>query len=88
MLCLERESRALRKQRDTAQYEFGGAVYAGDDANAARLRERMAELDERITACSRSVEEARSAAHERIASARAPLAPTEIQTNAPARRGG
>jgi hypothetical protein len=86
MLCLEREARSLRKQRDTSQYELGGAVYAGREADAARQRERMADLDERIVACSRSAAEARSAARERIASARAPLAPTEVQANVAASR--
>lgn len=87
MLCLERESRALRKQRDTAQYELGGAAYRGEDVDSVRLRERMTALEDRITACSRSAEEAKSAARERIASARAPLAPTEVQTKVASGRG-
>jgi len=48
-LRLEANRRA--KERNQLQYALGGAVYAGDEAEAARLREQMQAADARIAAC-------------------------------------
>jgi hypothetical protein len=48
-LRLEANRRA--KQRTQLQYALGGAVYAGDEAEAERLRAEMQAADERIAAC-------------------------------------
>jgi hypothetical protein len=48
-LRLEANRRA--KERTQLQYALGGAVYAGDDAEAQRLRSEMQAADDRIAAC-------------------------------------
>jgi hypothetical protein len=48
-LRLEANRRA--KERNQLQYALGGAVYAGDEAETARLREQMQAADARIAAC-------------------------------------
>jgi hypothetical protein len=76
-LRLEVNRRA--KERSQLQYAFGGAVYAGDDAEAERLRAEIKAVDERIAAC---VEEA-NAVVERMRATRAQerlaVAPTEVR---------
>jgi hypothetical protein len=76
--CLERERRTLRRQRDAAQHEFGGAVYADDHAAAERLRERMRALDAEIAACAERIEQVRLEARGQVDRARAPLRATEV----------
>jgi hypothetical protein len=48
-LRLEANRRA--KERNQLQSALGGAVYAGDEAETARLREQMQAADARIAAC-------------------------------------
>jgi hypothetical protein len=77
---LRLEANRLAKQRSQLQYALGGAAYAGDDAEVARLRDELRALDERIGACvaraNEVVEEMRrSTARERLA-----VAPTEVRT--------
>ena len=77
---LRLEANRLAKQRSQLQYALGGAAYAGDDAEVARLRDELRALDERIGACvaraNEVVEEMRRAtARERLA-----VAPTEVRT--------
>jgi hypothetical protein len=48
-LRLEANRRA--KERAQIQYALGGAVYADDESEAARLRADMQAVDERIAAC-------------------------------------
>lgn len=48
-LRLEANRRA--KERTQLQYALGGAVYAGDDAEADRLRTELRAADDRIAAC-------------------------------------
>jgi hypothetical protein len=48
---LRLDANRLAKERARLQYALGGAVYAGDDPEAARLRAEMQALDERIAAC-------------------------------------
>ena len=72
------EANRRAKARAQHQYALGGAVYAGDDAEAVRLRAEMRAADDRIAAC---VEEA-GAVVERMRASRAQerlaIAPTEI----------
>ena len=72
------EANRRAKARAQHQYALGGAVYAGDDAEAERLRAEMRAADDRIAAC---VEEA-NAVVERMRASRAQerlaIAPTEI----------
>jgi hypothetical protein len=77
---LRLEANRLAKQRSQLQYALGGAAYAGDDAEVARLRDELRALDERIGACvaraNEVVEEMRrTTARERLA-----VAPTEVRT--------
>jgi hypothetical protein len=69
-LRLEANRRA--KERARLQYALGGAVYAGDEAEAERLRGEMRAADDRIAACAAEahavVERMRAArAQERLA---------------------
>jgi hypothetical protein len=45
------EANRRAKERSQLQYALGGAVYAGDDAEAERLRADMQAADDRIAAC-------------------------------------
>ncbi len=72
------EANRLAKTRAQHQYALGGAVYAGDHAEAERLRAELQAADDRIAAC---VEEA-NAVVERMRASRAQerlaIAPTEV----------
>ena len=73
------EANRCAKARAQLQYALGGAVYAGDDPEAERLRGEMRAADDRIAACAEEanavVERMRaSRAQERVA-----IAPTEVQ---------
>ena len=48
-LRLEANRRA--KEKAQLQYALGGAVYAGDDVEAARLKDELRAADDRIAAC-------------------------------------
>ena len=72
-------SRCARK-RSQLQYAFGGAVYAGNDAEAERLRAEMQEADDRIEECVKEahavVERARSrTSREKLAVSRTEVRP-------------
>jgi hypothetical protein len=54
-LRLEANRRA--KERAQLQYALGGAAYAGDDAEAERLRSEMRAADERIASCAAEAHE-------------------------------
>jgi hypothetical protein len=54
-LRLEANRRA--KERAQLQYALGGAVYAGDEAEAERLRGEMRAADDRIAACAAEAHE-------------------------------
>jgi hypothetical protein len=73
------EANRRAKERTQLQYALGGAVHAGDDAEAERLRAEMKAADDRIAAC---VEEA-NAVVERMRAARAQeklaVAATEVR---------
>jgi hypothetical protein len=76
---LRLEGNRLAKQRSQLQYALGGAAYAGDEAEAGRLRGELEELDARIAAC---VEQANQAV-ERMRATRAreqlAVAATEVR---------
>jgi len=79
VVCVEHELRGLRRRRDAAQHELGGAVYGQDEDGAEVHRNRMLELDEQIEDCAKRIQRARLEAQERIAAARLPTRPTEIR---------
>jgi hypothetical protein len=54
-LRLEANRRA--KERAQLQYALGGAVYAGDEAEAGRLRGELQAVDERLAACAAEAQE-------------------------------
>lgn len=79
VVCVEHELRGLRRRRDAAQHELGGAVYRQDEEGAKRFRECMQELDEQIEECSKRIQQARVDAQSRVAEARVPIGSTEIR---------
>jgi hypothetical protein len=69
----------LARRRAQLQYALGGAAYAGDEAEAARLRAGIAAIDEQIASWIAEAGEAvaemrRTTARERLA-----VAPTEVR---------
>jgi hypothetical protein len=78
VLVLQRELRRLARERDALQHELGGAVYRGDDAATAELRERMQLVEQRLEQCADAIQAARRGAEECVSRARASLASTEI----------
>jgi hypothetical protein len=71
-------SRCARK-RSQLQYAFGGAVYAGDDTEAERLRAEMQEADDRIAACIREAHEVVDRARTRTSREKLAVSQTEIR---------
>jgi len=76
---LRLEASRLAKRRAQLQYALGGAAYAGDEPETARLRDDLRATDEQIGACvaraNEVVEEMRrTTARERLA-----VAPTEVR---------
>jgi hypothetical protein len=54
---LRLEANRHAKARGQLQYALGGAVYAGDDAEAERLRAELQAADERLAACAKEANE-------------------------------
>ena len=54
---LRLEANRHAKERAQLQYALGGAVYAGDDAEAERIRGELTAADERIAACAAEANE-------------------------------
>jgi hypothetical protein len=79
VVCVEHELRGLRRRRDAAQHELGGAVYREDEAEADGFRARMRELDEQIAECTNRIQQAKLEAQARVGEARLPTRPTEIK---------
>jgi hypothetical protein len=71
-------SRCARK-RSQLQYAFGGAVYAGDDAEAERLRAEMKDADDRIAECIRQAHEVVERARTRTSKEKLAVSRTEIR---------
>jgi hypothetical protein len=71
-------SRCARK-RSQLQYAFGGAVYAGDDAEAERLRAEMKEADDRIAECVRQAHEVVERARMRTSREKLAVSRTEVR---------
>jgi transposase len=69
----------LARRRSALQYALGGATYAGDEAEAARLHGELQAVDRQIAACIARANEVveqmrRTTARERLA-----VAPTEVK---------
>jgi hypothetical protein len=71
-------SRCARK-RSQLQYAFGGAVYAGEDAEAERLRAEMKDADDRIAECIRQAHEVVERARTRTSKEKLAVSRTEIR---------
>jgi hypothetical protein len=54
---LRLEANRCARERTQLQYALGGAVYAGDEAEAERLRGEMRAADDRIAACAAEAHE-------------------------------
>ena len=78
ILRLQRELRALAREREAVQHELGAAAYRDDTEQAAELRARMHELEERMSSCVRRMAAARRVARARVSRARVPLGSTEV----------
>lgn len=71
-------SRCARK-RSQLQYALGGAVYAGDDGEAERLRAEMQAADDRIAECIAEANEVVERARTRTSRERLAVSRTEIR---------
>src|SRR5438105_597557 len=75
---LRLQAHALLRERRQAQFELGGAAYAGDAKAFGDMIDRLRSLDEQLARCAaetaRAVEEAQS----RLAQERLAISPTEI----------
>jgi len=76
---LRLELRSLARARGRAQFELGGAVYAGDSAAAEALTKRMRELDERIADCASSMRRCVEGAQSRLAEERLAVQRTHVR---------
>jgi hypothetical protein len=76
-LRLEANRRA--KERAQLQYALGGAVYAGDDAEAERLRGELRATDERIAGCAAEANEVVERMRTTRAQDRLAVAATEVR---------
>jgi hypothetical protein len=78
LLAARRELAALRAERNRTQFELGAAAYREDDAEVARLRARIRELDERARARAGLTHEAVEEARRRVDDERLAIQPTEV----------
>jgi hypothetical protein len=76
-LRLEASRRA--KERTHLQYALGGAVYADDDAEAARLAAELRAVDDRIAACIAEANAVVERVQAKTASERLAVAATEVR---------
>jgi hypothetical protein len=76
---LRLEASRCARRRSQLQYAFGGAVYAGDEAEAARLRAELKEADDRIAACIREAHEVVERARTRTSREKLAVSQTEIR---------
>ncbi len=73
---LRRELHELRRERESAQFELGGAAYLNEAGEMRSLRDRIGELDSRIEAAEREMDEAVALARRRIKRERVAIKPT------------
>ena len=78
VLAARRELAALRAERERTQLELGAAAFREDEAEAARLRARMRELDERARERAGLTHEAVAEARRRVNDERMAIQPTEV----------
>jgi hypothetical protein len=78
LAALRLEASRRARERSQLQYALGGAVYAGDDVEATRLREAMAAADARIAECIVEANEVVESARNRTARERLAVAKTQI----------
>ena len=76
---LRLEANRRTKERSQLQHALGGAAYAGDDAEAARLRADMQALDERIAACIAEANEVVARVRSATAQERLAVVATEVR---------
>lgn len=72
-------SRCARK-RSQLQYALGGAVYAGDDAEAERLRAEMKAADDRIAECIAEANDVVERARTRTSREKLAVSRTEVRS--------
>jgi len=75
---LRLETRRLTRERARLQYELGGAVYCGDEADRDRLLDELHALDERLDACVQRAHGAVAEASSRFRRERLAVAPTQV----------
>jgi hypothetical protein len=73
------EASRCARRRSQLQYALGGAVYAGDEAEAERLRGVMQAADERITECVREANEAVEQMRSRTSRERLAVSRTQVR---------
>ena len=78
LVRLRLEASKLAKQRARLQHAFGGAVYAGNDDEAERLRAALASVDARFAACVNEANEAVARLRKTHAEERLAVAPTRV----------
>ena len=77
MVALRRERRELHTRRKAEQSALGAAAYREDDDEMGALRQRLAELDERIERCEQEMGEVVDEARERVHRKRVEVQPTQ-----------
>ena len=76
---LRLEANRLARQRSRLLYAYGAAVYAGNDAEAERLRAALVAVDERFAACASEANAAVERMRYTQAEERLAVAPTQIR---------
>jgi hypothetical protein len=76
---LRLQANRLAKDRAQLQYALGGAVYAGDDIEAERLRAELQAADDRIAACVAEANEVVERMRATRAQERLAVAATEVR---------
>jgi hypothetical protein len=78
LLGLRRELRRMAALRDRLLFEFGDAVYRGDEQAAETVRARVAELDRAVQQREGEMETVIAQAHDRLRRRRLEVQPTEM----------
>jgi hypothetical protein len=76
---LRLEATRCARKRSQLQYAFGGAVYAGDDAETERLRGELKAADDRIAECSKEAHAVVERARTRTSREKLAVSSTEIR---------
>jgi hypothetical protein len=78
VFAARRDLAALRAERERTQLELGAAAFHEDDAEVARLKARLRELDERARERAGLTHEAVEEARRRVVDERLAIQPTEV----------